>query len=125
MARSSHRVGEATRERWKRLFRGRSGVQDWLERRRLQSHFVGYEVAMKLNFCGRIKAMMLKQAANIALAIIDRQIEKETPEQQERLLEVRRSLVLMRRLVDEKARRSGRNRRRPRGVLVADTQPVV
>lgn len=77
---------------------------------------------MKLNFCGPIKSMMLEQAANMALAFIDRQIEKETPDQQERLLEVRRSLVLMKRFIkDENVSRSGRNRRRSGRVLVADT----
>jgi len=59
---------------------------------------------MKMSIPGRIKNQFIDLAAKAALAILDRQIAKDTPEQQERLLEVRRALVLMRRLSKLRAR---------------------
>ena len=81
---------------------------------------------MKWNLYKRIKLMVLTQAAKVALAVVERHLEKESPEQQERLLEVRRSLALMKRFVTgKKAGRSGRNRRRAGRVLVADAEQMV
>ena len=81
---------------------------------------------MKWNLCKRIKLVVLTRAARVALAIVERYLEKEPPEQQERLVEVRRSLALMKRfLTGKKPRRSGRNRRRAGRVLVADAQQMV
>jgi len=53
---------------------------------------------MKISFPRRIKNQFIDLAAKAALTILDRQIAKDTPEQQERLREVRRAVVLMRRL---------------------------
>lgn len=65
---------------------------------------------MKMSFSQRNKNKNypIDRMAKAALAILDRQIAKDTPEQQERLREVRRAVILMRRLSKLQASDSGR-----------------
>jgi hypothetical protein len=60
---------------------------------------------MKMSFSRRIKSQFMKLTAKTTIAILDRQIAKDTPEQQKQLRKVRRFVILMLKLIKQREKR--------------------
>ena len=74
----------------------------------------------------RIKSRIILSIVNRILAYVDQEIESGTAKERARLRKIKRTFMELKRwIVNPTSEPSDPNRRRPRRVLIADTQQVV